>query len=296
MNQFFENKLKVVREKLDRDAQNIDLPTLPSVYNQLRTLLAREDCSFESVAEVIHTDPAITLKVLKLVNSAAFGFNTEIKQIQSAVRLIGFNQLSHLILGLSVLSLTESTKDHEFNYKRFWEHSIAVGAGARILISKAQVPIHLELEDAFVAGLLHDIGKLIEERCFPKEFDQAINMCKQKHINLALAEDALLGFNHQHIGALMMRQWKLPKIFEYVCANHHEPVVGPQPDPLEYYNSAVHLANAIAKAVNLGSGGDPFVPQINYQCWDTLKIPISEVPKICTQIRVQTKELYLSMF
>lgn len=296
MSEIFEQKVLLAQEKIQQVTQQVDLPTLPSIYNQLRTALTREDCTFEIVADIIHRDPTITLKILKIVNSAAFGFNTEIKQIQSAVRLMGFGQLSHLILGLSVLSLTDSLDQKEFNYKRFWEHSIAVGIGARILIKRSSLPSQVELEDVFVAGLLHDIGKLINERYFSEKFHQAIEMCKSKRINLSLAEEAILGFNHQHIGALMLREWRLPKVFEHVAANHHHPIISPEPDIYENFNQAVHLSNSIAKALSLGSGGDPFVPEINYEAWERFNIPLEELPKICQEIRIATKELYHYMF
>ena len=282
--------------KIQQSTQSTDLPTLPTVYNQLRGLLAREDCTFENVAAIVQSDPAITLKILKLVNSAAFGFNSEIRQIKSAVRLIGFNQLSHLILGLSVINLTESTEESEFNFKQFWKHSIAVGVGARLLLSKSNVPIHLELEDAFVAGLLHDIGKLISEKLFRTDFHRAIALCKTEGIQLITAENRILGFNHQETGSFILRDWGLPKIFEYVCYHHHAPQVPSEPHALAYMACATHLANAISKALDLGSGGDPYVPPINYEAWQYLDLPLNELESICQQIRKDTKELYQLMF
>ncbi len=239
----------------------------------------------------------MTIKILNVVNSAAFGFNTEISQIPAAVRILGFNQLSHLISGLSILNLSDNVIKAEFNYKRFWEHSLAVVVGARVLIKYSNSSVHLELEDAFICGLLHDIGKIIENQYFNREFRQAISLCKKKQINLTLTEDAILGFNHQHMGALIIRHWKLPKLFEYVVSHHNDPLAnGDLQNPLVLYNNAVHIANSIAKSINLGSARDPFVSQINYDCWNSLNIPIEKLPKICKEIRISTRELYASIF
>lgn len=164
MSDSFESNVSLAAEKLNSHVGTLELPSLPSVYNQLRALLSREDCSFEKVTEIIQNDPAVTIKKLKVVNSAAFGFDTEISQIPAAVRILGFNQLSHLILGLSILNLSDNVIEAEFNYKQFWEHSIAVVVGARVLIKYSNSPVHLELEDAFIRGLLHDIGKIIENQ------------------------------------------------------------------------------------------------------------------------------------
>ena len=185
----FESKVQLAAEKLNFNVETLELPPLPSVYNQLGALLSREDCSFEKVAEIIQNDPAVTMKILKAVNSSAFGFNTEISQIPAAVRILGFNQLSHLILGLSILKLSDNVIEAEFNYKQFWEHSLAVGVGARVLIKYSNSPVHLELKDAFICGLLHDIGKIIENQYFNREFRQAVSLCKKKKINLIILKN-----------------------------------------------------------------------------------------------------------
>ena len=155
----------------------------------------------------------------------------------------------------------------------------------------------MELKDALICGLLHDIGKIIENQYFNREFRQAVSLCKKKKINLTLTEDAILGFNHQHLGAVIIRHWKLPKLFEYVVSHHNDPIAnGDRQNPLVLYNNAVHIANSIAKSINLGSARDPFVPQINYGCWNSLNIPIENLPKICEEIRISTREIYASIF
>lgn len=124
-----------------------------------------------------------------------------------------------------------------------------------------------------------------------------MTLVKSLKINLTLTEDAILGFNHQHPGAVIIRHWKLPKLFEYVVFHHNDPLAnGDRQNPLVLYNNAIHIANSIAKSINLDFAGDPFVPQIDYDCSNSLNIPIENLPKICDEIRISTRELYASIF
>ena len=178
MDQERRQRLRQVTEKI------IGLPTLPTVVAQLIALIDDPKSSARPVAQLISTDQALTAKILKVANSAFYGFPREIATVQLAIVVLGFEQVKNLSLSVAVLRRFSSGNEHRlFDRQRFWDHAIACGVAGRMLARK----VHPRFEgEAFVAGVLHDIGKLILIEYFFDEFSEALELAETEELTIVV--------------------------------------------------------------------------------------------------------------
>ena len=252
MSQDRKQRLRRVTEKI------IGLPTLPAIVTQLISLLGNPTTSARQVAQLISTDQALTAKILKVANSAFYGFPREIATVQLAIVVLGFEQVKNLGLSVAVLKRFSSGNEHRlFDRQRFWDHAIACGVVGRMVARR----YHPRLEgEAFVAGVLHDIGKLILIEYFADEFGEALELAEEEHLLLAEAEEKVLGVPHSDIGCWLAEKWNLPPSLVTSIAFHHRPGEAPEDEELVHY---VHFANALVRHKKIGFSGDDRDPQLD---------------------------------
>jgi HD-like signal output (HDOD) protein len=184
------------------------IPTLPAVMSQVISLVEDPKTTAAQLAEFISRDQALTIKILKLANSAFYGFPQKIGTINLAIVVLGFESVKDLGLSASVVETFQANQFGEnIDLNLFWHHSLAVAAGCKILARGSNINISGEI---FVAGLLHDIGKLVELRFLTDEMKEANDAAKQKKQELYKAELELLGFSHADVGGWLAEQWNLP--------------------------------------------------------------------------------------
>ncbi len=224
-----------------------DLPTLPSVYMRISTLIKNPKTSVSDVSRVIETDPAFTTKILRLVNSSFFGFNRQVVSIHQAVVLLGFNTIRNSILSVSVFDLFSGGSNKEFDLRQFWKHAITCGVLSTLLDNKLRSGYNNE---TFVAGLLHDIGKIILSRYFASDFLKALQFAQQQQVSFYEGERSTLGFSHDEIGEYMAEKWQLPFSLVETVALHHQPGNLRSNPKLV---CLVHLADVLAYQLRFGS-------------------------------------------
>jgi putative nucleotidyltransferase with HDIG domain len=228
-----------------------DLPTLPDVVARVMQIVSNPLTTAEDLNQVISLDQALTFKVLRLANSAYYGFPREITHITQAVTILGFNTIRNLALSVSVHRMLFADRDKGlFNYRDFWKHCVAVGVCARILCRRLG---YKSEENAFTAGLLHDIGKSLLERLDHAGLLSAIEASRERGQALWRMEQERLGVDHAAIGAHLAEIWNLPAELRLAIERQHSPAVDGPPDPLV---AAVHAANQICRQLELGSDGD----------------------------------------
>jgi putative nucleotidyltransferase with HDIG domain len=227
-----------------------DIPTLPVIYQELFAKMQDPDVGVPEVAELISLDQALAVKVLHLVNSAFYGYTKEIKTISRAVVILGFQAVRSAALAISVFDYFKGEESSDrVDMRKFWEHSIAVAATAKVL---ANSHLQKQQEEAFIVGLLHDVGKLIEKRYFPDDFDEACSAAQQQHLSWYECEKQLFNLNHAGIGGTLFRAWDFPPSVVEVVRNHHTPeaaVTQPQ------LTSLVHVADYVAYELDYGAPG-----------------------------------------
>jgi putative nucleotidyltransferase with HDIG domain len=224
-----------------------NLPTLPVVAKQIQKLIASPNSTMIQIAAIIAKDQAIAARVIRLINSAFYGLGGKVTSIQQAIVFLGLNTVKNLVMGVSVVKIFEESPSQAslFDRQKFWMHTFATALGAKLIAKKMNI---LELEDFFLAGLLHDIGILILDQFFHQEFIEIMLGAAKKQIDYTRAEQDFLGITHAEIGEFIARKWKLPEVLVHSILYHNKPlftaseIAGDQK-----VISAVHIADVTAK-------------------------------------------------
>ncbi|MBI4804827.1 MAG: HDOD domain-containing protein [Desulfovibrio sp.] len=196
------------------------LPTLPAIYNQLVAALSNENSTLKELGDIVSQDVSMVASILRLANSAFFGLPTRVASIHHAVNHLGGQTLRALVLGTHLFSSLKDVDQHPFSIKMLWEHSLRVACFARSItdVDGAQ---QSDCDDSFIAGMLHDVGKLVLATNMEKEFGQVLAMVRAKNCPVHVAEREILGATHAEVGAYLMGLWGFSSShIETVCWHH----------------------------------------------------------------------------
>lgn len=263
-------------QKIDRILSSMgELPTLPTVYMKLSHLLKEPDSPIKSISTIISEDPAIAAMVLKIVNSAAYGFPSRIGDLQHAIVILGLNEIRNLVLASSVYKIVKEFKSSSaFDMQAFWKHSIGCAIVARVLAETAGLS---NPEDVFTGGLLHDIGKLIHATYLRDDFDAVLADVAQTGSPMYESEQRILGIDHARTGGTLAEKWHLPRRTVDMIACHHLSRIQ---EPLTREMAAIHIGNTLCVALRMGSGGEARVPVVNQEAWKALDLRLSDLEYI----------------
>lgn len=226
------------------------LSSLPEVFYRLRETVESPDSTFEEIGELIALDPGLSARLLRIVNSAFYGFPSRIDSIPHAASIIGTNQLLDLVLSTAVIRLFRNIPGKTISMRTFWEHSLSCGLAARIIANLKQ---ESNPEGLFTAGLLHDLGILVLCKKIPSLEKQALDLSRTNRCGLYEAERQVMGFDHAIIGAGLLKLWKLPgNLVEIVQYHHGNLPIHRQLPALRI----VQAADALAHCSEIDFGGD----------------------------------------
>jgi len=217
-------------------------------------ICAESNTSPIDLTKVISLDPVLTGKIMQLVNSAYFGLSREIISLVRAVIMLGMNTVKNLVLGATVLNTFGKRQNFRaLNMDMFWEHSLGVGVIAKLIAKKRNIDKRL-LEGYFIAGLLHDIGKIPLNSKFSNEYMNILDIPGKKPQPLFISEKRLLGVDHTHVGNLIAKKWKLGEEISDAITFHHAPETyqGFQNDIL----FTVILSDYYANSAQIGFSGN----------------------------------------
>lgn len=271
----------------------IELASLPDVYSQIVEVMNSPRSSAADLAEMISKDTSLSSRMLKLVNSAFYGFPSRIDSISRAVTLIGTNELTTMALGISVISAFKDIPCELMSMEGFWRHSIACGVFARLLAAQK---VGTSAEQLFVGGLLHDIGRMVMLKQIPQAYTEIIREARKTRQTLVATERTWLGYDHTEVGRLLCQEWRFSKALEEMVSCHH------LPGQSRYapHVCIIQLADILAKAYFIGQGecGCVMIGQLQEKVWQTIDIDISRLSALLTQADLQIKEvinLFLEM-
>jgi putative nucleotidyltransferase with HDIG domain len=248
-----QKRLKRLTERI------IGLSALPTIVTQLIALVGDPRSSARQVARLISADQALTAKILRVANSAFYGFPRKIATVQLAIVVLGFNAVKNLAISVTVLKRFSAGTDHRlFDRQRFWQHAIGCGVAARMLAKR----FGGRDGEAFVAGILHDIGKLILIEYAHDEFVDALELAEQDAVPIARAEEEVLGVTHAEVGGWLAERWNLPEPLAHSISAHHNPFALKEPDDLVLIT---HLADALVRFNEIGHSGDSQKPKLDPQ-------------------------------
>ncbi|KAA3633381.1 MAG: HDOD domain-containing protein, partial [Calditrichaeota bacterium] len=217
------------------------LPTPPDIYQKLMSELQKDDVSIRNVADVIKKDVSITAKILQIVNSAFFGMKTHVESPLHAVNLLGIDTVKSLVMTAGVFTQFSESSDSGFTIESIYDKSVTVGATARHLANSLGM-LTKQTEEALMAGMLHDVGKLIMMQYFPEELRKSVILSKEKEIPLFEAQKEIFGISDAILGAYLLSLWGLLQSILEALPLHYPP--SETPVPLTNVTTAVHLAYA----------------------------------------------------
>ena len=244
-------------------SEGVSLCTLPSMVLEINETINRPSSSAKDIANVIGKDISLSVRLLKIVNSAMYGYPSRIDNLSRAVLIVGTRQLGALAMGIKVVTVFKSIPSDLIDMESFLKHGVACGIICRILAGFKNIQ---NSERLFVSGLIHDIGRLILYNQLPDEARGAIVKARRDSELLYRVEHEIMSCDHSRIGGSLLKKWKLPVSIENVVTHHHAP--SRSKDPLE--PSLVHLADLMANALGIGSSGECLVPALDQHAWECL--------------------------
>lgn len=234
----------VDQERLTEMVEKI--PAFPQSVNRILDLTSSADCSPKEVVSVIEHDPVLTMKLLKMVNSAYFGLAKEVSSIKQAVVYVGINTVKNIAITMATLGVLPKDNKAGLDTEAVWMHSLKVGVIARMLAQERGV-MRNDLASYFVAGLLHDIGKMVCAQYLSEVYKRilAIDAVDSEQCSpLTLLEKQHMGFDHAELGGMVARKWQLPNDLIRAIEAHHAVTSDDAEKPLvlaiAFANLAVH--------------------------------------------------------
>jgi HD-like signal output (HDOD) protein len=227
------------------------IPSLGSINKALQGLLLTEQRYTAQIAEIIRRDPSLTSRLLRLVNSVYFGLTAPVNSIEEAVFYLGVRQIRQLAMVTPVIEdFQRLTRQCKFPWREFWQHCI----GTALLTREVTANVPGPTDDAdYVAGLVHDVGKIVMAWSFPDHFSEIHRQALSGLRPLQEIEEAVLGIHHSELGALYLERHRLPELMIYAARYHHCPEKAPQ---FRHTIAAVQLADLLLRSSKIGCSGD----------------------------------------
>ena len=253
MSEIDEKSRELIRTRIINKMK--DIKSFPQFVLETMRKLNDPESNAADVAKSLSRDEGLVLRILKLANSAAYGMTRSISNISEAIALLGYKSVSNIVLAATVYSaMDKGLSGYALDRGELWRHSLMVAYTARKL---AQLTEKVSTEDAYVGGLLHDIGKVILNDYVRFGYGIIVKMVEEKHIPFTEAEWQVLGFDHAVIGEILVEKWDMPEFYKVAVAYHHKPNDLPE-DKKQYQPllDVVTLSNTICLMLGIGLGAD----------------------------------------
>lgn len=224
-----------------------DLPTIPVVAIKVMELIESDTATAQELAKIVSSDPAVAARVLKISNSSFYGCRRQIQTLSGAIVVLGFSTLRSLVVAASVKQVY---KPYGLTEKMLWEHSFAAGLAAKIIANRTRAANE---EEAFLAGLFHDIGKIIMNTLDRAKFQEVMQHCYNEGISFGQAERGVYPFSHDEVGAYVIKKWNFPEILTNAILQHHALDFSELDDPaLVNLTAVTALADLFCLKVGIG--------------------------------------------
>lgn len=229
------------------------MPAFPRSVQRILELTRDAACSPKDLVQVIEKDPVITIKVLKVINSAYYSFPKKITAINQCIVYLGFNTVKNLALSIAAVGILPKRSHADFAMDQYLMHSLTTASLAKLLSGRL-LGGGVDAMDCYIAGLLHDFGKVVFALFMPEEFSAALAMSRRDNLPLHLAEQHCVGADHTVVGSMLAERWQFAQPLVDCIRHHHSAdaeATGMQ--------ASLVLANQIAKLVHFGDSGNPCI-------------------------------------
>lgn len=228
------------------------MPSLSTTVGKVMEICSRTDASPNELNKVISLDPVLTGQVLKLINSAYYSLVNKVTSLTRAITMLGMNTVKNMALSTAIIrSVAGSKKSKALPTSKFWAHSIGAGVSAKLLGELKGIPV-LEREELFLAGLLHDLGKVP----FGDEYIEVLNKARSGQLPLRDVELDIMGIDHQEVGLMIAEKWKLNQVISTCIGSHHN--IGNFQGQSGEQVALVALGNLYTNILDHGYAGNPF--------------------------------------
>ncbi|NMM27631.1 MAG: HDOD domain-containing protein [Glaciimonas sp.] len=259
------------------------LPSWPAVVMQLLGSIGQSNADINQLSAMVSKDQALSAKALHLANSSFYGMQRKVTTMPQALSILGLNSLRTLITAAAVIDRFP-TKDHGgFDFQIFWRHSIATAVCARLIAKR----VDINPESAFMAGLLHDIGRLVLVTGFPEQYQAAMQYRTKHDCTMLEAERAILSYDHTAAGQVLAEHWRFPPAIQMAIAGHHVP----DQQWSGGLTNLVQVADAMAHALDLSADEDELVPPFSSHAWNSLNLDQQTVLQVLSETELQFNEM-----
>ncbi|MBS4099530.1 MAG: HDOD domain-containing protein [Sulfuricella sp.] len=262
---------------MDRVVERVQqLPSLNQVVNEVLHSFDDEDVDIPSLVSKISRDQGLAARVLRVANSAFYGLSSHVSSVNEAVVVLGFYSIRSLVVAAGIINQFPNSAGKTFDRLEFWQHAIGVGVCAKIIAAR----LGQDMETAFTAGLLHDVGILVLDAYFHDEFEQVLSCRAASDCTIIEAEMATLQVTHAQIGYEVAKRWKFPLPIQLAIRDHHHPDQGAP----ALLTDNVHLANVLCHALEIGNASYDMVPPLSALAWERLGLSWDELGEMLGEI------------
>lgn len=248
------------------------------VLEEIQTAMQSPQCNLVTVGDSIEHDPDLTARLLKLANSPFYGFSTRVTTVTEALSLIGIQQVHDLILASGIVERFSGVSPDHVSMESFWRHSLACGIAARMLATELR--LH-GADKFFVAGMLHDIGRLVLLSEAPEAAAEVFGLYDSERILLRDAEMRVLGYDHQQIAGALLKEWRYPGALIESVSSHHQPMLAKA--SLEQ-SCVIHISDYLVHALEIGSSGEEYVPPLTLRACEKVRFHTGLLSTITSKI------------
>ena len=256
------------------------ITTLPEVTVKIIEVVEDPESTAKDLHQIIANDPALCARVLKVVNSAFYGLPGQIGSINRAIVLLGLNAVKNIAIAASLAKLFRGGRlSPDFCAHDLWSHSLGVAATSKLIAEELEMKL---LDEAFLAGLIHDIGLMVQMQTMRPKLLEVFDYIKEHHVDFLTAEKKVIGADHQQFGKGLCERWKFPRSLAFATGYHHAPMqLSPECRTLTCIVNAADILTARAK---LGFSGTVATLDIDPQVMDELKLTESMIEQLCAKI------------
>jgi putative nucleotidyltransferase with HDIG domain len=261
--------LPLTEEKIEQKViELVNLPTLPGILMKISRMTESKESGAADVAKLLSSDQVLSAKVLRLVNSPVYGFPGRISTVTHAVVLLGFNVIKGMVLGTSVF---DAFGRHA---QGFYAHSLGCAIIARRVAKQMNLK---DVEEVMIAGLLHDLGKVVLAYLFPNDYDEATRLAEMRGCHISETEREVIGVDHTRVNRWLSAQWHFPDRLGDPIKFHHLPDLSKK---FREVTAIVHVADILTRGMGYGFPCDHSMPNLNHEAFQMLPLSFDEYDKV----------------
>jgi HD-like signal output (HDOD) protein len=283
-----DKKVLTLQEKIEAIVSAVDdLPTLPEVVTDILNNLDNDAIDFTILAKKVALDPALSAKTLRLANSPFYATQSKVKTIQQAISLLGVKIVRRIVTTAALTNSFPEPLCQGFDFKAFWRLSMATAICSKVIARH----LRLNQDIAFIAGMMHNIGRLVLATRFSTDYEAVLAYRKAQDCALIFAERHVMGFDHTVAGRALADHWQFSHVLKDAISEH----IQPNPTSGSHLAQIVHVANAVAHALDLAGVEDDLVPALSESAWDALGTSRADWLQIFREVELEFGEIQMAI-